>query len=226
MTVDHLIRTTMVAGVAAGLLALATQARADPGDTSIEARFGRSVAASPEPQAAAQATPQASPTVPRAIARDRALAAINGTVTTGSLPTDPAPSRTGQALSDGGRSGAYRELIARYAAVHGVPFGLADAMVRVESRYQPGARNGPNVGLTQINPRTARGLGFQGSAAALFEPATNLNYGIKYLAQAYRLAGGDTCGTVLRYQAGHGARSMTGAARVYCSKVKTILASR
>jgi hypothetical protein len=42
---------------------------------------------------------------------------------------------------------------------------------------------------------------------------------------AYKLAGGDTCGTILRYQAGHRAQAMTGAARAYCAKVQTILAS-
>jgi soluble lytic murein transglycosylase-like protein len=120
----------------------------------------------------------------------------------------------------------YRELIAKHAAANGIPFALADAVVRVESRYNPGASNGGAVGLMQIKPRTARGLGYSGGAAGLHNPETNIAFGVKYLAQAFRMAGGDTCGTVMRYQSGHYARRMTGANRVYCAKVRTIVAAR
>ena len=58
----------------------------------------------------------------------------------------------------------------------------------------PRARNGPNVGLTQINAGTAQSLGYTGEASGLLDAETNLRYGLKYLAQAYKLAGGDTCG--------------------------------
>jgi soluble lytic murein transglycosylase-like protein len=43
---------------------------------------------------------------------------------------------------------------------------------------------------------------------------------MKYLAKAHELAGGDTCGTILRYNAGHGARRMNPVSAAYCSKVK------
>jgi|GEM_PF-1546495 len=120
------------------------------------------------------------------------------------------------------RAAKLRPLISRHAAENGIPFMLADAVVRIESRYNSAARNGPYMGLMQIHHRTARSLGYNGDASGLFDPDTNLRYGIKYLAMAYRLAGGDTCGTILRYQAGHRATSMTLAARSYCSKVKMI----
>lgn len=120
------------------------------------------------------------------------------------------------------RATSLKPLISRHAAENGVPFGLADAVVRIESRYNSKARNGPYMGLMQIHHRTARSLGYNGDASGLLDPDTNLRYGIKYLAMAYRLAGGDTCGTILRYQAGHRATSMTSAARNYCSKVKMI----
>lgn len=120
------------------------------------------------------------------------------------------------------RATKLRPLISRHAAENGIPFGLADAVVRIESRYNSAARNGPYMGLMQIHHRTARSLGYNGDASGLFDADTNLRYGIKYLAMAYRLAGGDTCGTILRYQAGHRATSMTLAARNYCSKVKMI----
>ena len=74
---------------------------------------------------------------------------------------------------------------------HNIPYGLADAVVRIESRYNAAARNGPNLGLTQVNFRTAQSLGYTGDASGLFDAETNLRYGIKYLAQAYKLAGGE-----------------------------------
>ncbi|MFD2252015.1 soluble lytic murein transglycosylase-like protein [Pseudochelatococcus lubricantis] len=119
----------------------------------------------------------------------------------------------------------YRALIAKHAAANGVPFALGDAVVRVESRYQPRVSNGGAVGLMQIKPATARGMGYRGGAGGLMEPETNLMYGMKYLGQAYRLAGGDTCGTVMRYQSGHYARRINRANLAYCAKVRTIAAS-
>ncbi|MBN9445779.1 MAG: lytic transglycosylase domain-containing protein, partial [Bosea sp.] len=118
-----------------------------------------------------------------------------------------------------------RALVARHAAANGVPFSLADAVVRIESRYNPRAANAGNYGLMQIRHQTARGVGYNGGAAGLLDAETNARYGMKYLAQAYRLAGGDTCRTVMMYQSGHMAKRMSGANRVYCSKVRTITAS-
>jgi soluble lytic murein transglycosylase-like protein len=112
-----------------------------------------------------------------------------------------------------------RALIARHAAANGVPAYLADAIVRHESRYNPRARNGANIGLMQISLPTARALGYDGSAAGLADAETNLAYGVRYLAQAWRLAGGDTCRTVLKYQGGHRAVTMTPAARAYCASL-------
>jgi soluble lytic murein transglycosylase-like protein len=128
-------------------------------------------------------------------------------------------------MSDATRAVALKPLIARYASENGVPYELADAVVRLESRYNAGARNGPNMGLTQINVRTAQSLGYKGDAAGLFDAETNLRYGLKYLAVAYKLAGGDTCGTILRYQFGHRTQTMTAASRPYCAKVKVITAA-
>ena len=127
--------------------------------------------------------------------------------------------------SDATRAVALKPLIARYASENGLPYELADAVIRVESRYNAGARNGPNMGLTQINFRTAQSLGYKGDAAGLLDAETNLRFGLKYLATAYKLAGGDTCGTILRYQFGHRTQTMTGASRAYCAKVKVITAA-
>ena len=132
------------------------------------------------------------------------------------------PRTKAAALTDAGKPAEpVRSLIAQHAAANNVPFGLADAVIKVESRYNPGARNGVNLGLGQINLRTARGLGYGGGAGGLLNANTNLTYSIKYLAQAYRLAGGDTCGAIMRYQNGTASTRFTGANRAYCSKVKS-----
>jgi soluble lytic murein transglycosylase-like protein len=120
----------------------------------------------------------------------------------------------------------FTDLIARHAQENGVPFALADAVVRIESRYNPDVSNAGAVGLMQIKTQTARGLGYDGGAAGLKHPETNIRYGMKYLGQAYRMASGDTCGTVMRYQSGHYATRLNGANLTYCSKARSIMGSK
>lgn len=116
------------------------------------------------------------------------------------------------------------KLVSKVAKKHGVPVALAKAVVTVESNYNPRARGGVGeVGLMQIRPSTARGMGFRGTVKALYTPQINLEWGMRYLAEAHRRAGGDLCGTILRYNAGHGARRMNPVSRRYCNKVKGIL---
>jgi soluble lytic murein transglycosylase-like protein len=144
---------------------------------------------------------------------------------TASLPTSLIGAGSKARMPDATRAVALKPLIARYATENGLPYELADAVIRLESRYNAGARNGSNMGLTQINVRTAQSLGYQGNAAGLLDAETNLRYGLKYLAVAYKLAAGDTCGTILRYQFGHRTQTMTAASRAYCAKVKVITAA-
>ncbi|WP_439496542.1 lytic transglycosylase domain-containing protein [Bosea sp. (in: a-proteobacteria)] len=129
-----------------------------------------------------------------------------------------------KALAAPAGSDGLKALVARHAAENGVPFALADAVVRIESRYNPRASNAGNYGLMQIRHQTARGMGYSGSAGGLLDAETNARYAMKYLAQAYRLAGGDTCRTVMKYQSGHMTTRMSGANRTYCAKVRTISA--
>ncbi|MCB4770849.1 transglycosylase SLT domain-containing protein [Ancylobacter sp. Lp-2] len=117
-------------------------------------------------------------------------------------------------------------LVDREARANGVPIALARAVVRIESNWNPGVTGSAGeVGLMQIKPLTARGLGYQGTRKALYDPATNIKWGMRYLAGAYQLAAGDTCGTVMRYQGGHGTTRMSNIARSYCSKARTLMAS-
>ena len=116
------------------------------------------------------------------------------------------------------------ELVGKHARAVGVPVALALAIVRLESNFNPRARGqAGEIGLMQINPVTARGIGYKGSLEALYEPDTNLRWGMKYLAEAQRRGGGTLCGTILKYSAGHYATTMTPSASRYCGKVKSIL---
>ncbi len=118
----------------------------------------------------------------------------------------------------------YKIMIERHAAELGVPVKLANAVVWQESKYRPDVVGSSGErGLMQILPATARGMGYQGNADGLHDPETNLRFGMKYLAKAYRLAGGDICQTVLRYNGGLGAKSMTERAAKYCTSVKKYL---
>ncbi|WP_157019353.1 lytic transglycosylase domain-containing protein [Mesorhizobium xinjiangense] len=118
----------------------------------------------------------------------------------------------------------YSDLIARYATSYGVPVQLAHAVVSVESNFKPNARGrAGEVGLMQIKPATARMMGYTGSVEGLYDPETNIKYGMKYLAKAHELADGSTCGTILKYNAGHGAKRMNKTSAAYCAKVKRIL---
>lgn len=123
-------------------------------------------------------------------------------------------------------SGQYSAIIARYAASYGVPVSLARAVIKIESNYRPNmVGSAGEIGLMQIKPATARMMGYSGSAKGLFDPDTNIKYGMKYLAMAQGLGGGTTCGTILKYNAGHGATRMNPVSAAYCSKVKVQMAA-
>lgn len=129
-------------------------------------------------------------------------------------------------VDNSGKSGKpFAKIINSYAATYGVPTALAHAVVRHESNFQPNVRGAAGeIGLMQIKLSTARGLGYSGSAKGLYEPSTNIQYGMKYLAQAQKLGGGSTCGTILKYNAGHGAKRMNPTSAKYCSSVKSYMA--
>lgn len=115
----------------------------------------------------------------------------------------------------------YGMIVARYARAYGVPVDLAHAVIKVESNYRVNARGrAGEVGLMQIKPATARMMGYSGTTKALYTPETNIKYGMMYLGKAHKLGGGSTCGTILKYNAGHAARRMNPISARYCAKVK------
>jgi soluble lytic murein transglycosylase-like protein len=130
------------------------------------------------------------------------------------------------AREDGAGSTHYSSIISRYASQYGVSVSLARAVISIESNYRPNMTGSAGeVGLMQIKPATARMLGYSGSVKALYNPETNIKYGMKYLAMAQDLGGGTTCGTILKYNAGHAARRMNPVSSAYCRKVKVQMAS-
>jgi len=94
-------------------------------------------------------------------------------------------------------------LIEEQARAAGVPASFVHQVVKRESNYNPNAKGGSALGLMQIKPATARGLGYQGDAAGLFDPAVNLRYGIAYLAGAYKTAKGDIARAYGYYSRGY-----------------------
>jgi soluble lytic murein transglycosylase-like protein len=73
-----------------------------------------------------------------------------------------------------------------------------------ESKYHPDlVGRGGTIGLMQIKLATARGLGYTGDAAGLRDPDTNLAYGIKYLAGAFRAANSDHSRAMHYYASGY-----------------------
>ena len=212
MTWPHLLRTAVIAILGTIALALASHARAEGGEAP-------SLMSPDEALRTAFADP-AGQEEPAPDSEEAMEAAVDPAAADGEQAAAPAKRQ-----ADAAKAAALQPLIARHASDNGLPYELADAVVRLESRYNAGARNGPNMGLTQINVRTAQSLGYRGEASGLLDAETNLRYGLRYLARAYRLAGQDTCGAILRYQFGLRAQAMTGASRTYCAKVKVITAA-
>jgi soluble lytic murein transglycosylase-like protein len=98
----------------------------------------------------------------------------------------------------------YDAMVAAHAGANGVPAALVHRVIVRESRYQPRLiGRGGTIGLMQIKLATARGLGYTGDAEGLRDPNTNLTYGVKYLAGAYRAADGDHSRAVHYYASGY-----------------------
>jgi len=98
----------------------------------------------------------------------------------------------------------YEALVATQARANLVPEELVHRVIVRESKYHPNLLGrGGAIGLMQIKLPTARGLGYTGDAAGLRDPETNLIYGIKYLAGAFRAAGGDHDRAVHYYASGY-----------------------
>lgn len=113
-----------------------------------------------------------------------------------------------------GRSPDIVAKVKAHARAAGVPVSTALAVVHQESGFRPHVTGGAGeIGLMQLKCQTARGMGFSGSCKALYNPDTNLRFGMKYLRKALNR------GSVGYYNAGIHAKSLPKAARRYASQV-------
>ena len=94
-------------------------------------------------------------------------------------------------------------MAASQASAAGLPASLVERVIRRESGGNPRAVHAGNYGLMQIRLSTARAMGYTGSAAGLLDTQTNMTYALRYLAGAYRAAGGNESRAVALYSRGY-----------------------
>lgn len=97
-----------------------------------------------------------------------------------------------------------RDLVRQVSAEHGLDHRLVDALVRVESGYDPSAvsRKGA-MGLMQLMPATATRLG----VADPFDPEQNIRGGVQEFARLVDVYRGNLQLALAAYNAGEGAVS-------------------
>ena len=102
-----------------------------------------------------------------------------------------------------GQSNELGGMAAAQASANGVPVSLVERVIKRESGGNPRAVSRGNYGLMQIRLGTARAMGYGGSASGLLDAATNMTYAVRYLAGAYRAAGGNESRAVALYASGY-----------------------
>lgn len=110
---------------------------------------------------------------------------------------------------------AYDAEIGAAIARHGsrITPAIVHAVIGAESGYNPKAyRAEPHIGdasrgLMQLLYKTAKGLGYGGSAEGLYDPATNIDLGVRFLSELVSSKGGDVWAAVSAYNNGNGKRA-------------------
>jgi soluble lytic murein transglycosylase len=108
----------------------------------------------------------------------------------------------------------FRELVEAGAREHDVPPALVYAIMQTESRFDPSVTSWAGArGLMQLMPKTAAGVARRagldlGSADVLYDPATNVDLGVRHLGELLERHGGGLGAAPLAiasYNAGAGA---------------------
>jgi hypothetical protein len=102
----------------------------------------------------------------------------------------------------------FDSLIWSVAQRHAVDPFLVKAVIAAESSFDPRAyRAEPQIGdaswgLMQTLYRTARDMGYTGAPEGLFDPATSIEYGTRYLKRQLLRYSGETARAVAAYNSG------------------------
>jgi len=103
-----------------------------------------------------------------------------------------------------GAASSIYTMVTEAAQRHGVPVGLAHAIIKIESGYNCHARSRYGaLGIGQVMPSSARAEGVSGN---LYECSTGLEASMRYLKHALALYG-DSCAAASAYNTGIFARS-------------------
>jgi soluble lytic murein transglycosylase-like protein len=138
----------------------------------------------------------------------------------------PAPGRLAPAADLPAGRQNWLALVRRFAQENDVPFDLVDALVSVESDYDPLARGRDDrMGLMQLRPALLRDLSFFGALAEAYQPETNLRLGLTYLSGAWKLSGGKICEALTRYRFGWTQAQALPESEPYCRRVLIRLAA-
>lgn len=108
-------------------------------------------------------------------------------------------------------------LIRAMAPAQGVPTWFALRIAHVESNYNPNMRGSHGeYGVFQMKCATAKDIGFRGNCAALLDPRTNIQWGLRHLALAIGKADGNLRLAASKHNGGLGRRTIVAS---YVAKV-------
>jgi len=114
-----------------------------------------------------------------------------------------------------------QQLVSNIAERHNVPVNLAQAVIYVESKYNPkviGVKG--EYGLGQIRCGTAKQMGFNGKCEELRDPKNNLESSMAYLRYALDLTNNDVCKAASYYGSGI---IPTSNKTAYCRKILAVI---
>jgi len=100
-------------------------------------------------------------------------------------------------------------LIKSEAPGNGVPSWFALKIAKVESGYNPGVTGSVGeIGVFQMKCQTARGIGYHGSCSGLYDAATNVHWGLRYLSMAVKSSHGNLRLAASKHNGGLGRKDL------------------